>query len=83
MLKAQDMSVAKSEVAAKLMAITVFQAAHNLDTVGNPLMAAIRDEAIKLSHEILALHDVKADEVLVAPGGSETGGNNHYGDTDN
>lgn len=81
MLKAQDMSVAKSEVAAKLMAITVFQAAHNLDTIGNPLMAAIRDEAIKLSHEILALHDVKPDEVLVI-GGSETGGNFSYDSDD-
>lgn len=68
MLKPTDLSAVKSDGLAEILAIAVFQAANERHTAGDPTAAAVTRAMVKHAHELLGLHDIKADEVLVAGG---------------
>lgn len=63
-LRPADLSVAKSDVVAKILAIGVWEAAERLDTEDDPYQESTRRLLRRHARELLALHDVPADEVL-------------------
>jgi hypothetical protein len=66
-LNARDLTVAKTSVAAELIAAAVWQAADQMD--GNsPIIESSRRQLRRHAHELLELHDIKPDEVLFDSG---------------
>ena len=64
----QDLTVVRSDVAAETVAAAVHRAAGAMDIAGDPVAGATQRLLRRHALELLGLHDLKADEVLTAPG---------------
>lgn len=72
--KTASLAVVNSEGLAKILAVAIVTGANTIDTVGNPINKAIQDAVVLHAHELLALHDLKAHEVLAGIGGPDSEG---------
>jgi hypothetical protein len=74
-MRPQDMTVTKSDLAAETIASAIWDAADQLGN-GTAVGASVQRSLKRHARELLDLHDIKAEDVLVVPpGGSDTGGN--------
>lgn len=62
--RATDLTVAKSDASAEAIAAACWDAANELDA-GSAKLASIRRQLKRHAHELLELHGIKAEEVLV------------------
>jgi hypothetical protein len=70
--RATDLTVAKSDASAEAIAAACWDAANELDA-GSAKLASIRRQLKRHAHELLELHNIKADEVLVTGNGARLG----------
>lgn len=80
--KTADLAVAKSEGLAQILAVAIVTGAESIDTKGSPINKAIQDAVVLHAHELLTLHGLDPDKVLVGIGG-EGGDNYAQYDSDN
>lgn len=66
-LKSTDLSVVKSEGVAQILAITIWEAVDRAEQDGDQsaLARSVNRMTRRFAHEILELHDLKPDEVLI------------------
>jgi hypothetical protein len=64
-IRPQDLTIAKSDVAAETLASAIWDAA-NAQDAGTAIGASVQRSMRRHARELLELHDIKADEVLPA-----------------
>ena len=72
-MRPQDMTVVKSDLAAETLASAIWDAASQHDN-GTAVGASVQRSLKRHARELLDLHDIKAEDVLVARSGGEGGG---------
>lgn len=70
--RATDLAVAKSDGTAETVAAACWDAANSLDP-SDAKLASARRQLKRHAHELLELHNIKADEVLVTGNGARLG----------